>query len=259
MKGGGKERESEFIMSPACSVGVHICQHVHISVFMCVHACVCVQLFYRQPWQREVENPELFSEHVWNLQLSKHRQARIRSCTVHTLTWTSMCAYMWKTPVTFIEGNNRATTGQRAKSISKLSVCVSASTPANWSCRSWLGNMAFYDFQLNRPVEREVSMMVVCNVTALPVLVRVKSVTNMLKPYIFGLQISNLQRSGASEMRRKCGKWWPVDVCVFHSGSQICCPTLFIIILSCPVHGSTTSKPEVHVLLEYFSFSLTLY
>lgn len=60
--------------------------------------------------------------------------------------------------------------------------------------------MAFYDFQLNRPVEREVSMTVVCNVTALPVLVRVKSVTNMLKPYIFGLLISNLQRSGASKM-----------------------------------------------------------
>lgn len=60
-------------------------------------------------------------------------------------------------------------------------------------------------------------------------------------------------------MRGKCGKLWPVDVCVFHSGSQISCPTLFIIILSRPVHGCTTSKPEVHVLLEYFSFSLTLY
>lgn len=160
MKGGGKERESEFIMSPACSVGVTMGVFTSVNMFtsVCLCACVCVQLFYRQPWQRDVEKPELFSEHVWNLQLSKHRQARTRSCTVHTLTWTSMCAYMWKTPVTFIEGNNRATTGQRAKSISKLSVCVSASTPANWSCRSWLGNMAFYDFQLNRPVEMEVSM-----------------------------------------------------------------------------------------------------
>lgn len=43
MKGGGKERESEFIMSPACSVGVTMGVFTSVNMFtsVCLCACMC--------------------------------------------------------------------------------------------------------------------------------------------------------------------------------------------------------------------------
>lgn len=44
MKGGGKERESEFIMSPACSVGVTMGVFTSVNMFTSVCLCACVRV-----------------------------------------------------------------------------------------------------------------------------------------------------------------------------------------------------------------------
>lgn len=48
MKGGGKERESEFIMSPACSIGVTmwVFTSVNMLTSVCLCACVCVCSYF---------------------------------------------------------------------------------------------------------------------------------------------------------------------------------------------------------------------
>lgn len=47
MKGGGKERESEFIMSPACSVGVTMGVFTSVNMFTSVCLCACMRACVR--------------------------------------------------------------------------------------------------------------------------------------------------------------------------------------------------------------------